>query len=97
MTGITVDTRDFYKAMPASEDDRRRIERGYLRFVTAGVEFGVTIAALALLGVWLDGRFHTSPVLTTVLTLIGFAAATWNLLRTVLRDEPRPHGPENHR
>jgi F0F1-type ATP synthase assembly protein I len=77
--------------MAPADDERRRVERSYLRYATTGVEFFATIAVLALLGLWLDGRFHIAPVLTIVLTFVGFAAATWNLLRSVDRYDPPKH------
>lgn len=91
----SADMRELHWAMASSGDDRRRVERSYFRFATTGVEFFVTLAALAFLGMWLDGRFHTSPVLTIVLTLVGFAAATWNLLRSVARLDPPRHDPHD--
>lgn len=68
-----------------SDDEKRRVEQSYLRFVSAGVEFAVPIALFTLLGVWLDGRLETGPLFTIVLLLVGFASAAWNLIRTVLR------------
>jgi len=90
-TMITAEKRDLDVAMTASDDDRKRVEQSYLRYVGSGVEFFVTIIVLTLLGLWLDGRFGTAPVLTIVFTFFGFAAATWNLIRSVLPPSPPPH------
>ncbi len=90
-TMITAEKRDLDVAMTASDDDRKRTEQSYLRYAGAGVEFFATIIVLTLLGVWLDGRFGTAPVLTIVLTFFGFAAATWNLIRSVLPPSRPPH------
>lgn len=90
---LTTDPRDLYPAMTSPDDDRQRVERSYFRFLGVGIEFAVTIVALTVLGVWLDGRFNTSPLLTVVLLLFGLAAATWNLLRSVLGDRQPPHPP----
>ena len=65
------------------DDDRKRTDQSALRYAGAGLEFCVTVALLTLLGVWLDGRFGTSPLLTLVLAFVGFAAATWALVRSV--------------
>lgn len=73
--------------------DREHVERSYLRFAGVGIEFIATIVALTLLGMWLDGRFSTSPLFTIVLLLVGFAGATWNLVRTVLDADRRPYKP----
>jgi ATP synthase protein I len=38
------------------------------------------------LGYFLDGRFHTSPILTLILGLLGFAAGMIQLLRRLSKD-----------
>jgi F0F1-type ATP synthase assembly protein I len=45
-----------------------------------------TIAIGGGLGYFLDSKFHTSPVLTLVLGLIGFAAGMIQLVRRLSRD-----------
>jgi F0F1-type ATP synthase assembly protein I len=49
-----------------------------------GVQFGLSIFLLTLLGVWLDSRLGTRPLFTIVLLLLGFAGATYSLVRQVL-------------
>jgi len=49
-----------------------------------GVQFGLSIFLLTLLGIWLDGRFGTKPLFTVVLLLLGFLGGTWSLVRQVL-------------
>jgi F0F1-type ATP synthase assembly protein I len=49
-----------------------------------GVQFGLTIFLLTLLGIWLDGRLGTRPLFTVVLLLLGFLGGTWSLVRQVL-------------
>jgi F0F1-type ATP synthase assembly protein I len=49
-----------------------------------GVQFGLTIFLLTLLGTWLDGWFGTEPLFTIVLLLLGFVGGTWSLVRQVL-------------
>lgn len=66
------------------EDQKKRVERKYLRYAGVGVQFGLTIFLLTLLGTWLDGRFGTEPLFTIVLLLLGFVGGTWSLVRQVL-------------
>ena len=82
-TMITAEQFDLDVAMTASDDERKRTEQSYLRYAGTGIEFCASVAVLTLLGVWLDGRFGTSPLLTIVLAVLGFTAATWNLVRSV--------------
>jgi len=80
-----------------SEIDQGRVQWSYLRYMGTGVEFFASIAALTLFGVFLDGRFGTSPVLTIVFALVGFAAATWNLIRSVTRTNSLPYKSDDER
>ena len=73
-------------------DDRKRVERSYLQFAGVGVQFAATILILTLLGIWLDDKAGTAPLLTVVLLLLGFVGATWSLVRTVLG--PTKPGPK---
>ena len=66
------------------EDQKKRVERKYLRFAGVGVQFGLTIFLLTLLGIWLDRRLDTAPLFTIVLLLLGFGGGTWSLVRQVL-------------
>ena len=70
-------------------DDRKRVERKYLRFAGVGIQFALTILLLTLLGIWLDGRFGTGPLFTVVLLLLGFVGATWSLVQQVLGPDKR--------
>lgn len=91
----TYDLRTWRNPVTPSRDDQKRIERSYLRYAGAGVEFFAAIAVLSLLGVWLDARLGSAPVLTIVLTFLGFAGATWNLMRGVAApSEPRNRDPK---
>jgi len=65
-------------------DDRKRVERQYLRFAGVGVQYGLTVLFLTLIGIWLDNRFGTAPLLLLVCLLVGFIGATFSLIRQVL-------------
>lgn len=66
------------------KNERQRVERGYLRFAEVGVQYGLTIVALTVFGIWLDGRAGTRPLFTIVFLLVGFVGATYSLIHTVL-------------
>lgn len=90
-TTTTAHESDLDVTMPPADDEQKRVERSYLRYAGAGVEFFAGVAALTLLGVWADGRLGTTPFLTIVGVLLGFAASSWNLIRGVLRTDEPPH------
>jgi len=65
-------------------EDKKRVERQYLRFAGVGVQFALTVVFLTLLGIWLDGRLGTGPLFVVVFLLLGFGGATWSLVQQVL-------------
>ena len=65
-------------------DERKRVERQYLRFAGVGVQYAATILVLTLLGIWIDNRAGTAPLFLLVFLLIGFVGATWSLIQQVL-------------
>jgi F0F1-type ATP synthase assembly protein I len=77
-------------AMWSGDDDRRRVERSYLRYAGVGVQYALTILAFTAAGIWLDGKWGTSPLFTVVFLLVAFVGATWSLVATVL-------GPDDDR
>ena len=74
-------------------DDRKRVERQYLRFAGVGVQYGLTILFMTLLGIWLDDRFGTAPLCLLVCLVFAFVGATYSLIRQVLGPDER--GPKS--
>jgi len=80
-------------AMWYGDDERGRVERSWFRYAGVGVQYGLTILFVSLLGIWLDNRFETAPFLLLVCLLVGFAVATWSLIHQVLGSDkqgPKP-------
>jgi F0F1-type ATP synthase assembly protein I len=73
-------------------DDRKRVERQYLRFAGVGVQYAATILLLTLLGIWLDKRAGTAPIFLLVFLLVGFVGATWSLIQQVLGPDKKAGG-----
>ena len=75
-------------------DDRKRVERQYLRFAGVGVQYALTILVLTLLGIWVDEKLGTGPLFLIVCLLLAFVGATWSLVHTVLgpsdKQGPKP-------
>jgi F0F1-type ATP synthase assembly protein I len=71
-------------------DDRKRVERQYLRFAGVGVQYAVTLVVLTLFGIWLDDRADTAPLFLLIFLLLGFVGATYSLIRQVLRPSDTP-------
>ena len=75
----------FVTTLPRDGSRERRVERQYLRFAGAGIQFGVTIALFTLGGIWLDGKVEgLRPLFTVLGLLLGFVGATTSLIYQVL-------------
>jgi F0F1-type ATP synthase assembly protein I len=73
-------------------DDRRRVERQYLRFAGVGVQYALTFLVMTGIGIWIDGRVGTAPLFLLVFLLLGFVGATWSLIRQVLGGDDKSSG-----
>jgi F0F1-type ATP synthase assembly protein I len=71
-------------------DERKRVERQYLRFAGVGFQYAATILVMTLLGIWLDGRADSAPIFLLVFLLLGFVGATWSLIQQVLGPSKKP-------
>jgi F0F1-type ATP synthase assembly protein I len=69
------------------KDDRRdggkddQSALGMYRLVGIGFEFASTVGVMALLGWYLDKRWHTSPWLLVSGIAVGFGFGLWRLIR----------------
>ncbi len=54
-------------------------------YLGLGMQLAVTVAAMVLLGYWLDKKFQTSPWLTLIFSFLGILSALYNFLKTVLQ------------
>jgi F0F1-type ATP synthase assembly protein I len=52
-----------------------------MRYASAGAEFIVTFGLVMAAGVYLDKRLGTGPWFTMIGAALGFAGATWRLVR----------------
>jgi len=60
-------------------DGKRPRQKGSLAVATAGLEIGLAIVGLTLLGRWLDDRYGSTPWLMLVGLGIGMIGGTYNV------------------
>jgi F0F1-type ATP synthase assembly protein I len=58
-----------------------RQQPGLMRYASAGVEFIATFGILMAAGVFLDKWLGKGPLFTLIGAALGFAGATWRLVR----------------
>ena len=56
----------------------------WVRYSGVGLELAGATAGLALVGYWVDGRFHTSPWGILIGVVIGIVGGLYNLIRESL-------------
>ena len=54
-------------------------------YLGLGTQLAATIVLMLFIGIWLDGKFETSPILTIICTFFGGFAGIYNFIRTVLK------------
>ena len=58
-------------------------------YVGLGLQLGLTVTVSVFIGIWLDGNFETSPVLTIVFAFLGVFAGMYNFIKTVLKSDDK--------
>ena len=53
--------------------------------IEMGLRFAAAVVVGVVLGLWLDGKFETKPLLTLLFCGLGFAAGFLDLLRELKR------------
>lgn len=59
--------------------------KDYAPYLGLGLQLAVTVAAMALLGIWLDGKFNSSPWLTIISSFLGVFAGLYNFIKAVIK------------
>ena len=67
--------------------ETRKVERSYLRFMSIGVQFGLTLTLLVLGGRWLDEKFGLTPLFTVTGALVGIVGGMASVIYGVLGSE----------
>ena len=54
-------------------------------YVGLGLQLAVTVTVMVFLGIWLDGQFETTPILTVVFAFFGVFAGMYTFIKSVLK------------
>ncbi|OGU29690.1 MAG: hypothetical protein A2057_17530 [Ignavibacteria bacterium GWA2_35_9] len=73
------------KENPDKKNDWGVYLKDYAPYLGLGLQLAVTVAAMAFLGIWLDGKFNSSPWLTIVFSFLGVFAALYNFIKQVIK------------
>jgi len=70
-----------------NEDGRSNFAVNYGPYLGLGLQLAVTVIVMVFLGIWLDGKFNSSPWLTVIFSFLGIAASLYNFIKTVLKSD----------
>jgi ATP synthase protein I len=68
-----------------NEDGRSNFAVNYGPYLGLGLQLAATVIVMVFLGIWLDGKFDTSPWLTVIFSFLGIASSLYNFIKTVLK------------
>ncbi len=77
--GRGLSSRRFPGFATQSQDEKKRVERSYLKFASVGIQFAAAILIFTYAGIWLDGKTGWGPLFTILGVLLGFTGATTSL------------------
>jgi len=53
-------------------------------YLGLGLQLAATVALLTFAGIWMDGKFESSPVFTIIFASLGIFAGLYNFIKNVL-------------
>jgi ATP synthase protein I len=68
--------------IPPKEDNS---DRSWVSYLGLGIELAATVTIMFFIGVWLDKKFKTEPILTVIFSLLGVASGLYNFIKTALK------------
>ena len=73
----------FLYATPVSDPGKQNVFGDAGPFLGAGLQLAVSVISMALLGWWLDNRWHTTPWLILAGVIFGTGAGMYQFFKTV--------------
>jgi F0F1-type ATP synthase assembly protein I len=74
---------------PPSRSEAQK-EKSLWGYAGVGIEFAGATIILALLGLFVDQRWHTSPWCTVIFSTIGCVGGMYLLIKTAVRENAEP-------
>ena len=59
--------------------------KDYAPYLGLGIQLAATIVLMVFLGIWLDGKFNSSPYLTLIFSFLGIFTGMYHFIKSVTR------------
>ncbi len=70
-----------------SSKEENENPNSWANYLGLGTQLAVTVVVMVLLGVWLDEKFSTKPVLTVVFSFVGVIGGLYNFIKTTIKSD----------
>jgi ATP synthase protein I len=71
------------KLDPNKIKDTSNFYKDVAPYLGLGLQLAVTVTLMVFLGIWLDGKFGTKPVLTIIFSFLGVFAGLYTFIKSV--------------
>lgn len=68
------------------QSDLNRTYREIAPYIGLGTQLAVTVTAMVFVGIWLDGKFNTNPILTILGAFIGVFVGMYHFIKSVTKN-----------
>lgn len=58
-------------------------------YLGLGLQLAVTVTIMVFVGIWLDEKFNSKPILIIVCSIFGIFAGMYNFIKTVLKSSKK--------
>jgi ATP synthase protein I len=73
------------KDKSSDDDELGKTYREIGPYLGLGMQLAITVAVMVFLGIWLDGKFSTTPILTVIFAFLGVIAGMYNFIKSVIK------------
>ncbi len=74
---------------PDKFDKINKVYRDVGPYLGLGMQLAVTVTIMVFVGIWLDEKFNSKPILTIICSVFGIFAGMYNFIKTVLKSDKK--------
>ncbi|MEO8399525.1 MAG: AtpZ/AtpI family protein [Ignavibacteriaceae bacterium] len=65
--------------------DSKTFNPEIVKYLGLGTQLAATVTIMVFVGIWLDGKFNTNPILTIACSFLGIFAGMYSFIRSVIK------------
>lgn len=73
------------KPEPKKFKNSQKFYKDVAPYLGLGLQLAVTVTIMVFLGIWLDDKFSSKPVLTIIFAFFGVFTGLYNFIKSVLK------------